>query len=129
MVKREKSLKKDTHKLWNFLKQGFFKCYKENILRNKKIKCRKTICFLVETIEVLFRKVFFVVKDMIFPCTNFWKEYFGSIYVSVLKSIPDINRKKSTRLEEWNLMFSLLYYTKPKTDFFFWIPCIIELIP
>ena len=34
---------------------------------------------------------------------------------SVFKTIPEINRKKFIRIEQQNLMFSLRYYTKPKS--------------
>ena len=50
--------------------RGGYKCDKGDILRYKKITYKKILCILVETIEVLFMKIFFASKDMRFPYTN-----------------------------------------------------------
>ena len=46
------------------------KCDKGYILRYKKIIYKNIFCILVETIEVLFMKIFFASKDMRFPYTS-----------------------------------------------------------
>ena len=43
---------------------------------------------LDETIAVLSMKISFALNDMIFPCTGFQKDYFGSTYLArVFKTI------------------------------------------
>ena len=49
---------------------------------------------------------------------------------SVLKMISDLHRKKSTRVEQQILMFSLRYYKKkPKRNFFLGHPVGVKIVP
>ena len=59
---------------------------------------------------------------MILLCTVFHHKYLR-VYIStkngsVFKKIPEIDRKKSTKMELLNFMFSLRYKSKPKRNFF-----------
>ena len=64
----------------------------------------------IETIEVLFLKIIFASKDMIYPSTNFQSQFSGSVYpegmVQYSKQSWIQTEKKSTRIEEEHLMFS-----------------------
>ena len=45
---------------------------------------------------------------------------------SVFKTIPEIDRKKSTKMELLNIMFSLRYKSKPKKNFFLGHPVAVS---
>ena len=70
-------------------------------MRDEKIAYKKILCIFVESIEVLFMKIIYASKDMIFPCPLhqiliriFWF-YISGKNGSVFKTIPDSKRKKS----------------------------------
>ena len=43
---------------------------KGDVFRDNEITCKKTLYILAEITEVLFMKIFFQQKYMIFPCNN-----------------------------------------------------------
>ena len=95
-------------------------------LRDKKNDKRRFNVF--KTVEVLFMKVSFASKIRSFPALTFNLRIFWFFIsckkVSVLNTISDLNRTKSTKIEIQNFMFSLRYYTKPKRNFFLGHPVV-----
>ena len=88
-----------------------------DILRYRKIAYKKILYILVEIIEVLFMKIFFASKDMRFPYTNIWSEYFG-FYMSgkngsVFRMISDLKRNKihQDRTAKFDVFIEILYET------------------
>ena len=80
------------------------------------------MCILVETVELLFMKIFFAPQiwcflALTFNLRLFWFYIFGK-NDSVLTTISDLHKKNSTRDKQQNLMLSLRYHTKPKRNFF-----------
>ena len=119
VIRWKKSLKKETPKLKSYQNPGGkgCKCDKGDILRGKK----RPYVFLSNLLKYYRWKFSLHIKINDISLHRlliliFWLHISGK-NGSVLKTIPDINRKKSIRIEQQNLMFSLRYFTKPKNYF------------